>query len=95
MSRLDLVVLQTKYALTSSFTNKFSNLLPHKSFQRIVSKKILSLFSTNKIREDIIPYYYNTLIRFMEHLSGKKILIQLYPFLNQNITYDYIVRYKS
>lgn len=31
----------------------------------------------------------------MEHCSGKKIFIQLYPFLNQNITYDYIVRYKA
>ena len=73
----------------------YTNLQPHKSFSYITSKKILSLFSTNKIREDIIPLYYNTLIRFMEHCSGKKIFIQLYPFLNQNITYDYIVRYKS
>lgn len=73
----------------------YTNLQPHKSFKYITSKKILSLFSTNKIREDIIPLYYNTLIRFMEHCSGKKIFIQLYPFLNQNVTYDYIVRYKS
>jgi hypothetical protein len=73
----------------------YTNLQPHKSFKYITSKKILSLFSTNKIREDVIPLYYNTLIRFMEHCSGKKIFIQLYPFLNQNVTYDYIVRYKS
>jgi hypothetical protein len=73
----------------------YSNLQPHKSFKYIISKKILSLFSTNKIREDVIPLYYNTLIRFMEHCSGKKIFLQLYPFLNQNVAYDYIVRYKS
>ena len=73
----------------------YTNLQPHKSFNYITSKKILSLFSTNKIREDVIPMYYNTLVRFMEHCSGKKIFIQLYPFLNQNVAYDYIVRYKS
>ena len=80
-------------SVSSSFN--YSNLQPHKSLKHIISKKILSLFSTNKIREDIIPMYYNTLIRFMEHCSGKKIFLQLYPFLNQNVTYDYIVRYKS
>ena len=73
----------------------YTNLQPHKSFNYIISKKILSLFSTNKIREDVIPLYYNTLVRFMEHCSGKKIFIQLYPFLNQNVAYDYVVRYKS
>jgi len=73
----------------------YTNLQPHNCFRYITSKKILSLFSTNKIREDVIPLYYNTLIRFMEHCSGKKIFIQLYPFLNQNVTYDYIVRYKA
>ena len=71
-----------------------SNLSPHKSFTYVISKKIRSLFSTSKIREDIIPFYYHTLIRFMEHCSGKKILIQLYPFLNQNIGFNDMVRYK-
>lgn len=79
--------------LNNNFT--YSNLQPHTCFNYIISKKILSLFSTNKIREDIIPLYYNTLIRFMEHCSGKKIFIQLYPFLNQNVAYDFVVRYKS
>jgi hypothetical protein len=85
--------LLRKFNITTDLS--YTNLQPHKSFSYITSKKILSLFSTNKIREDIIPLYYNTLIRFMEHCSGKKIFIQLYPFLNQNITYDYIVRYKA
>lgn len=77
------------------YSTKNSNLVPHMSFQHIMSKKILSLFSTNKIREDLIPFYYNTLIRFMEHCSGKKVMLQIYPFLNQNISYDFVVRYKS
>ena len=83
----------SKYNIPVNLT--YTNLQPHNCFRYITSKKILSLFSTNKIREDVIPLYYNTLIRFMEHCSGKKIFIQLYPFLNQNVTYDYIVRYKA
>ena len=83
----------TRYNIPTNLS--YTNLQPHNCFRYITSKKILSLFSTNKIREDVIPLYYNTLIRFMEHCSGKKIFIQLYPFLNQNITYDYIVRYKA
>ena len=82
-------------SLRTDFNPLYTNLQPHHEFKHIILKKILSLFSTNKIREDIIPFYYNTLVRFMEHCSGKKILIQLYPFLNQSISYDYIVRYKS
>ena len=85
--------LLSKYNIPINLT--YTNLQPHNCFRYITSKKILSLFSTNKIREDVIPLYYNTLIRFMEHCSGKKIFIQLYPFLNQNVTYDYIVRYKA
>ena len=85
--------MMSKYNIPVNLT--YTNLQPHNCFRYITSKKILSLFSTNKIREDVIPLYYNTLIRFMEHCSGKKIFIQLYPFLNQNVAYDYIVRYKA
>jgi hypothetical protein len=89
-------LLQTHLSkVNCNFVVHNTNLLPNNVFRRMLSKKILSLFSTNKIREDVIPFYYNTLIRFMEHCSGKKVSIQIYPFLNQNITYDFIVRYKA
>ena len=74
---------------------KYSNVLPTKTFNKVLVKQLSSLYSMNKIREDIIPFYYHTLIRFIEHCSGKKILFQFYPFIHQNITYDFIVRYKS
>ena len=72
----------------------YSNLIPSVDFNMFFLKKISSLFITHKIREDFIPYYYHTLIRFFEHCSGKKFLLQIYPFINQNIQYNYIVRYK-
>ena len=49
----------------------YSNLLPFINFNMFFLKKVSSLFITHKIREDFIPYYYHTLIRFFEHCSGK------------------------
>ena len=72
-----------------------SNIQPHSSFKYVLTKQLSSLFSMNKIREDIIPFYYHTLVRFLENCSGKKILFQFYPFAHQNISPDFIVRYKS
>ena len=94
-----------KFLLTSLFSISpqlqlyqqvnYSNLFPHKKFSYIFSKQLSSLFSMNKIREDIVPLIYHTLVRFVEHISGKKFLFQFYPFLNQNITKNYVIRYKS
>jgi len=47
------------------------------------------------MREDFIPHYYHTLIRFIENVTGKKPILQFYPFLNQNIPIDDVVRYKQ
>ena len=72
-----------------------NNLLPSKSFKKIVTKQAFDFFSSYKFYENIIPWYHNTLIRFFEHVSGLKSLLQIYPFINQNITYDWIIRYRS
>jgi hypothetical protein len=72
-----------------------TNIQPHMKFKFIIFKKIYAFFTNNKIHKNIIPIYHNTLIRFAEHCSGKKILIQFYPFVNQSITKDFIIRYKT
>lgn len=92
--------LLTKNNFKANNSNTFkdlssSNLLPHSKFVHILTKQISSLFSMNKIREDVVPLLYHTLIRFVEHITGKKFLLQFYPFLNQNVTKFYIIRYKS
>jgi hypothetical protein len=71
-----------------------TNLVPHHSFQKHFSKKVLNSFANRLFREDIIPYYQNTLIRFMEYCTGRKVLFQFYPFVNQHIDKSYMVRYK-
>ena len=34
------------------------------------------------------------MIRFIEDCTGKKTLFQFYPFMNQDVTTDFVVRYK-
>jgi hypothetical protein len=72
-----------------------SNLTPHHSFSKHFSKKVLNSFANRLFREDVIPFYQNTLIRFIEFCTGKKALFQFYPFVNQHISKDYMVRYKK
>ena len=82
----------TSEVINLNFFN--SNIIPYKSFNYFLVKKLNSLFTTDRIREDFIPYYYHTLIRFLEHCSGKKFLLQIYPFINQNIEMSFVIRYK-
>jgi hypothetical protein len=71
-----------------------SNLYPHESFQKQLSKRVLNSFANRKFREDIIPTYQNAIIRFIEFCTGKKALLQFYPFVNQHISKEYMIRYK-
>ena len=49
---------------------------------------------SNSLRNTLTPLYYNTVIRFLENITGNKVFFQLYPFMYQDITKDYLVRYK-
>ena len=91
LNNLFLLKKKYKFQKLNYFCN---NIIPSKSFNIFLFKKIKSIFLINKLREDFIPYYYNSLIRFLEHCSGKKFFLQIYPFLNQNINSYFIIRYK-
>ena len=71
-----------------------SNLIPHQSFNKVFTKKVLNSFANRLFRDDIIPLYQNTLIRFIEFCTGKKAMFQFYPFVNQHIDKIFMVRYK-
>jgi hypothetical protein len=71
-----------------------TNLVPHDSFRKHFSKKVLNSFANRLFRENIIPYYQNTLVRFIEYCTGRKVLFQFYPFVNQHIDKSSMVRYK-
>lgn len=72
-----------------------SNLLPHKVFSSTISKYISSLHLNSKIREDFVPLYFHTLVRFIEAATGKRFILQFYPFLHQNIPLMILIRYKQ
>ena len=74
----------------------FSNLSPCSiNFKKKVVKQIYSARLNYVFRENITPWVYNTLIKFMEFYSGRKIYVDFYSFMNQAIDPHYIVLYKS
>ena len=72
-----------------------SNLLPHRILHSTITKHISSSHLHTKIREDFIPLYFHTLIRFVEAATGRRFLFQFYPFLHQNIPLMILIRYKQ
>lgn len=71
-----------------------NNLVPHRSINFVVNKEAYNLLAVHKLTKDVVPYYYHTLVRFMEHCSGKKSAFKFYPFVHQNVRRDFFVRYR-
>lgn len=99
-SSLNLLIskLQQKTSDRGSQISKItthSNLLPHKSFASTITKYVSSLHLHNKIREDFVPLYFHTLVRFVEAATGKRFVLQFYPFLHQSIPLMTLIRYKQ
>jgi hypothetical protein len=74
---------------------KLINLLPANCFKYRLTRKIYNSTKLQTIQENFTPWYYNTLVRFMEHCSGKKCLFQFYPFVNNDVEHEFYVRYKK
>ena len=72
-----------------------TNINPSHVFNKVINKKAFDFFSSYKFYQNIIPWYHTTLVRFFEHISGLKVMLQLYPFINQQINYDWLIRYRS
>jgi hypothetical protein len=78
---------------TTSLITK-SNVLPNSKFNYTFFKKIYTTSNSKKLYLNFIPTYYNTIVRFMEYVSGSKVLVQFYPFINQSITTEWVIKYK-
>jgi hypothetical protein len=82
--------------LSSLQPGVFTNLTPClENFNKKLMKNIYSSQLNSSFRENVTPWVYNTLIRFMEFHSGKKVSINLYSFMSQSIDADYVALYKS
>jgi hypothetical protein len=64
-----------------------NNFLPTKSFFLLIKKKIFKILNHNKFNYSIAPFYNNTLIRFLENMSGKKILIKFFSFIGNTLNF--------
>ena len=85
-----------KKIISKNKSNLFlSNILPSKCFKYTLTRKIYNRTVLNTTQEPFTPWYYHTLIRFLEHQSGKKSLFQFYPFVNNDVEPEYIARYKK
>ena len=71
-----------------------NNLMPSTSVRLNINKEAYNLLAVNKLMKRIVPFYYHTLVRFMEHCSGKKSIFKFYPFVHQNVKRDFFVRYR-
>jgi len=63
------------------------NLTPASSFFYIFKKKMLQVFNYDKFPITTSIWFYETLIKFLEYCSGKKINLNLYTFLHNNLNF--------
>ena len=76
--------------------NAYTNLIPCiSSFKYKLAKNLYFAQLNSSFRENVTPWIYNTLIRFFEYNSGKKVLLDIYSFMNQSLDLKYIILYKS
>ena len=71
-----------------------TNLVPSSSFKYAFLKKVNNSSVNTKHSPPVTPWYYNNIIRFVENVSGKKVLFQFYTFMAREVPKSDIVRYK-
>ena len=73
-----------------------SNIIPnYVYFNHKLNKHIHSARLNYSFRGNVTPWVYNTMVRFMEHFSGKKVCLDIYSFMSQAIDESYVALYKS
>lgn len=68
--------------------------MPSKLFKSILTKKILATQTNSFLNMHAVPWVHTSLIRFMESCSGKKVFIQFYSFITQNVDPSYLIIYR-
>lgn len=71
-----------------------NNLVPSSSFRASLSKKVVSSYASQSMKSNVIPWYYHTLVRFIEHATGHRALLQFYPFIAQSVSKHDAARYR-
>ena len=74
------------YSHNSNF--KSTNLLPDLNFSFILKKKMLKIFSYSKFSITTVLWQYNTLLRFLEFCSGRKVCLKFFNFLGSTLNFS-------
>ncbi len=69
-----------------------SNLISSNIFKYTIKRKLLKIVNFHKFSSNIIMWYYNILIRFMENCSGKKVYLKFNPFIENSLSFTDIAR---
>lgn len=69
-----------------------SNLWPSSSFSFTVKKRLLKILKFDKFSSNVTLWYYNTLVRFLENCSGKKVFLKFNPFVENSLPFTDIAR---
>jgi len=92
---LNLILLTdfNKY-LFNSRDNIFlkTNLIPTTILRYTIRRKLLKIINFHKLSSNIIMWYYNILIRFIENCSGRKVFLKFNPFIENALTFSDLAR---
>tara|TARA_B110001469_G_C9605237_1_gene300883 strand:+ start:114 stop:629 length:516 start_codon:yes stop_codon:yes gene_type:complete len=73
-------------------TSSVTNLIPLKFFNYKIKKKVLRIFSYDKLPLNITFWYYTTLVRFFEVTTGLKVQLKFNPFIINLLPYTDVAR---
>jgi hypothetical protein len=66
---------------------KTTNILPFDNFSFLIKKYVIKSFNFQKFPYDSSPWHCNTIIKFLEFVSGKKVYINYFTFINNTLTF--------
>lgn len=70
----------------NTIVKELTNLIPNQNFQYLIKKTVIKIFDFDKFSSLTTPFYYQTLVRFLEFCSGRNVCIRFNPFLNNSLT---------
>ena len=71
-----------------------TNLAPHIPIRSALKKRVLASQTNRFLGRAVLPWAHNSLIRFTEDCSGKRVLLQVYSFITQNVDGAFLTLYR-
>jgi len=72
-----------------------TNLVPNSLLKLSSSVRLSSSTTASKHTPQLTPWYYNSIIRFVENVSGKKAMFQFYTFMAREVSQEYMALYRT